>query len=74
VIPFLVVVILRDPRVHISGPNGSDGPTKIKRVIYQQLCFETILRVPNIKPNDSYIRFGKSLDDPRFSYKSHIFK
>ena len=62
------------PRVHVGGPNSSDGPTEIEKVVYQQLCFGSILRVPNIKPNDSHIGSRRSLDDPRFSYESHRFK
>jgi len=34
VFPLLAVVILRDPRVHVGNPNGSNGPAKIKRVVY----------------------------------------
>ena len=29
------IVTLKDPRVHVSGPDGSDRSAKIKGVIYQ---------------------------------------
>jgi len=32
--PLLAVVTLRDPRVHVGDPNGSNRPAKIKRVVY----------------------------------------
>jgi len=74
VVPLPVSVTLRDPRVHISGPNSSDVPAKIKGMIYQQLCFESIFRIPNVKPDDSYVRFRRSLDDPRLCCKIYRFK
>jgi len=74
VAPLPAAVTLRDPWIHVSGPNGSDGPAEIERVVYQQLCFGSILRVLYIKLNDSHIRFMESLDNPWFSYKSHRFE
>jgi len=46
VVSLPVVIILRDLRVHISGPNSSDIPARIEGMIYQQLCFGSIFRIP----------------------------
>ena len=72
--PLPAVVTLRDSRVHVGGPNSSDVPAKVERIIYQQLCFGSILRIPNVKPDDSYVRFERSLDDPRLCCKIYRFK
>ena len=68
------VMPLRDARVHVGGSNCGNIPAKVERIIYQQFCFGTILRVPNIKPDDGYVGFRRSLDDLRFSYESYRFK
>ena len=70
----LAVVILRDSRVHVGGPNGSNVSTKVEEMIYQQLCFGSILRIPNVKLDDSYVGFGRSLNDPRLHCEIHRFK
>ena len=70
----LAVIILRDSRVHVGGPNGSNVSAKVEGMVYQQLCFGSILRIPNVKLDDSYIRFGRSLNDPGLCCKIHRFK
>jgi len=74
VVSLPVVIILRDLRVHISGPNSSDIPARIEGMIYQQLCFGSIFRIPNVKPDDSHVRFRRSLNDPRLCCEIHRFK
>jgi len=68
------VVTLRDSRVHVSSPDSGDVPVKVEGIVYQQLCFRSILRIPNVKPDDNHIRLGKSLDDPGFYCEIHRFK
>ena len=74
VAPLPAVVTLRDSRVHVGGPNSSDVPAKVERIIYQQLCFGSILRIPNVKPDDGHVRFGRSLNDPGLRCEIHRFK
>jgi len=64
VAPLPAVVTLRDSRVYVGDFDSGDVPAKVKGMIYQQLCFGSILRIPNIKPDNGYVRFGRSLNDP----------
>jgi len=74
VAPLPVVVILRDSGVHVGSPDGGNVPAKVEGMVYQQLCFASILRIPNVKPDNSHVRFGRSLDDPGLHCKIHRFK
>ena len=74
VAPLPVVMTLRDSRVHVGSPDGGNVPAKVERMIYQQLCFGSILRIPNVKPDDGHVGFGRSLDDPRLCCEIHRFK
>jgi len=74
VVPLPAVVTLRDSGVHVGGPDGSNVPAKVKGMIYQQLCFGSILRIPNVKPDDGHVRFGRSLNDPGLHCEVHRFK
>ena len=72
--PLPAVVTLRDSRVHVGGSNRGDIPAKVERMIYQYFCFGTVLRVPNIKPDNSHVRFGKGFDYSWLHYEVHRFK
>ena len=73
-VPLPAVVILRNSRVHVGGPDSGDVPAKVKGMVYQQLCFGSILRILNVKPDNSHVRFGRDLDNPWLCYKIHRFK
>ena len=53
------VVTLRDSGVHVGSSNRGNIPAKVERMIYQQFCFGTVLRIPNVKPDDGHVRFGR---------------
>jgi len=74
VAPLLAVVTLRDSRIHVGDPDGGDVPAKVKGMVYQQLCFGSILRIPNVKPDNSHVRFGRGLDDPGLCCEIYRFK
>jgi len=57
--------------VHVHGPDSGNKSTKIEEMINQEFSFGATLRVLYVKPNDSYIRFGRSFDDPWFSCKEN---
>ena len=56
------VVTLRDSGVHVGSSNRGNIPAKVERMIYQQFCFGTVLRIPNVKPDDGHVRFGRGFD------------
>jgi len=68
------VVTLRNSRVYVGGPDSGDVPAKVEGIVYQQLCFGSILRIPNVKLDNNYVGLGKSLDDPGFHCEIHRFK
>ena len=70
----LAVMTLRDSGVHVDSPNSSNVPAKVEGIVYQQLCFGSILRIPNVKPDDSHVGFGRSLDNPGLCCKILRFK
>jgi len=72
--PLPAVVTLRDSGVHVGGSNCGDIPTKVERMIYQQLCFGTILRIPNVKPDDGHVRFGRDFDYSGLCCEVHRFE
>jgi len=67
----LAVVTLRDSGVYVGGFNHGNIPAKVERMIYQQFCFETVLRIPNVKPDDGYVGFGKGFDYSGLCCKVH---
>jgi len=74
VAPFPAVVTLRDPRVHVGSSNCGDIPAKVEGMIYQQFCFGTVLRVPNVKPDNGHVGFGRSFDYSGLCYEVYRFK
>jgi len=74
VAPLPAVVTLRNPGVHVSGPDSGDVLAKVEGMIYQQLCFGSILRIPNVKPDDSHVGFRRSFDNPGLRCEVHRFK
>jgi len=74
VAPLLAVTTLRDARVHVGGFHRGNIPAKVERIIYQQFCFGTVLRIPNIKPDNSHVGFGRDFDDSGLCCKVHRFK
>ena len=72
--PLPAVVALRDSRVHVGGSDGGNVPAKVEGMIYQQLCFGFILRIPDVKPDDGHVEFGRGLDDPGLCCEVHRFK
>jgi len=74
VAPLPAVMTLRDARVHVGGSNHGNIPAKVERIIYQQFCFGTILRVPNIKLDNSHVGFGRGFDDFGLRCEIHRFK
>jgi len=61
--PLLTILALRNTRVYIGSSNSSDIITYIKIFINETFSFFTILRIPNINPNNSYVRFRRYLND-----------
>ena len=72
--PLPAVMPLRDARVHVGGSNRGDILAKVERMIYQQFCFGTILRIPNVKPDNGHVGFGRDFDDSRLRCEVHRFK
>jgi len=60
--------------VYVGGPDGGNVPAKVEEMIYQQLCFGSILRIPNVKLDDGHVRFGRSLDNLGLCCEIHRFK
>jgi len=74
VVPLPAVVTLRDSGVYVGGSNRGDIPAKVERMIYQQFCFGTILRIPNVKPDNGHVGFGRGFDYFGFHCEVHRFK
>jgi len=58
VIPFLAFFVLRNTRVHIYTMNGHDVSSNIKAPVNQTLSILPTLCIPNIHPDNGYIRLG----------------
>jgi len=72
--PFPTILTLRDTWVHIYSSNcynvTSDIGTSVNEVFYPS----TTLRVPDIDPNYSYIRFGRHFDDLGSRHENSVVK
>ena len=67
-IPLLVVLVLRNAKIHVDSSNHSDITSYIKVPVNKTLCFHAILRIPNVNPNHGYVRFRRNLDNFRTEY------
>ena len=61
---FLTVLILWYARVHVHPSDSCNVTTYIKAPVNKALCFYTILQIPNINPDYSYVRLWRCLDNP----------
>ena len=71
---FLTVVALGYTRIYVSRSYNSNMFSKIKEIINKQFCFGTALSVPDIKPDNSYVRLWGDFDDSGFSSQGDIFE
>ena len=72
--PFPTVVALGDARVHVSCSYGGDMSTKVEGMVNKEFSLRTILGVPNVEPDNGYIRLGGGSDDSRFGCQGDVFK
>ena len=70
----LIGFTLRDTRTHISILNGSNILSNIEAVVNNSLDFGTTLWIPDVDPNDSWIRVRGSLDNVRLGHKNNIIE
>lgn len=71
---FPAILALRDAWIYICFSNSHYVTSDIKTSVDEVFCFGTILEVPNINPNHSYIEFWKSFDDSVTWCKNGVFK
>ena len=72
--PFPAILALRDAWIYICFSNSHNVTSDIKASVNKVFCFGTTLEVPNINPNHSQNRFGRSFDDLVTWYKNGVFK
>jgi len=63
IIPLPTIFALRNTRVHIGSSDSSDIIIYIETSVNETFSFCTILRIPNINLNNSYVRFRRHLND-----------
>jgi len=55
---------LEDVRVHICSTDSGNVSSNIETSVDKHFCILTTLRVPNIYPDNCYVRFRRGLDNP----------
>jgi len=70
--PFPTILALRNSQIYISSLNCSNKASYIKASAYDLFCVGTTLRVPNVDPDDRYVRFREDLDDARSRSKDNV--
>ena len=65
VTPLPAVLVLRNAKVYIGSSNCSNIAFYIEACVDKAFCFHTILRIPNVDPYHSHVRFGWCLDNMR---------
>ena len=73
-ISFSAVFALGNAGVHICSPNCSDIVANIKAPIDKHFSVKSTLDIPNINPNDSYVRFWRYFNNSQFRRKRNIIK
>jgi len=68
IISLLTIFALRNTRVHVGSSDSSDIIIYIETSVNETFSFCTILRIPNINPNNSYIRFRRHVNDVQMRY------
>ena len=68
---FPTIFALGNSQIHISSMNCSNVTSNIEAATNKSSCFGTTLNVPNIKPYDGHVQFGRDLND---SWPRHIIE
>jgi len=72
--PAPTIVTLSNPRVHSSPLDCSCVMLKVKWAVNESLTFGTLLRVPNINPDNKHVRAGWGLHNVRHRGQCDTFK
>ena len=72
--PLLAILALWYAWVHIYTPNYCNETTNVEPLVNDFLSVGSVLRVPNVNPYDSHVRFGGYLDDIWFRDKDNIIE
>jgi len=72
--PFLAIFILGNFRAHISAMNDGNMTSYIEIVVNKCFYRHTALRIPDINPNNSHIRFGWCFDDSQFGSQRNVIE
>ena len=54
--PFQTIFALENSQIHIYASNSKNIATNVKAPVNETLSFGTSLNIPDIDPNDGYIR------------------
>jgi len=69
---FPVVFTLQNSRVHVSSSNCCNILSNIEATVDEALSSATTLDIPNIDPDNWYVRFGWHFDNSWFGSKSNV--
>jgi len=62
---FPVVLILKNVGIHICTTNSCNVTSNVEAFVNEILSFGTTLRIPNVNPDNSYVRFRRDFDNLR---------
>jgi len=71
---FPVVLVLWDPRIHISFSNSGNISIYIEKPVDKTFSFYPILRVLNVDPHYYHVRLRRSFDKLRTRYQNSVIE
>ena len=70
--PFPAVVALGNAWVHGGASDRGDVPTKVEGPVYDGFGFGSVLRVPDVDPDDHHVQVFRSSDDSRVRREGNV--
>ena len=70
----LTVLALRNTRIHVGTSHHCNDTSYIETSVNNFLCIVTILGIPYVNPDNSYVQFKGDLDNAWFWCKNDIIK
>jgi len=64
--PLLTILALRDTKIHVGTPYCHNDTSYIETPVNNFLSIVTILGIPYVNPDDSYVQFRGNLDNAWF--------
>ena len=64
--PLPIILILRDTRIHVGAPHCRNNTSYIEVPVNNFLSIITVLGIPYVNPDDSYVQSRGDLDNAWF--------